>query len=96
MDDHTYSDKIVSVYWKDDRYTIAENLLADAKKKLAEMAVPQQSYSCSILDLARAKEYQDGADKNIYSFLDFELYMPVVLIDRRRKRRVTHRVTQIK
>lgn len=96
VDDHTYSDKIVSVYWKDDRYTIAENLLADAKKKLAEMATPQQSYSCTILDLARAKEYQDGADENIYSFLDFELYMPVVLIDRRRKRRVTHRVTQIK
>lgn len=96
VDDHTYSDKVISVYWKDDRYTIAENLLEDAKKNLAEMAVPQQSYSCSILDLARAKEYQDGADKNIYSFLDFELYMPVVLIDRRRKRRVTHRVTQIK
>lgn len=96
VDDHTYSDKVISVYWKDDRYTIAENLLEDAKKNLAEMAVPQQSYSCSILDLAKAKEYQDGADKNIYSFLDFELCMPVVLIDRRRKRRVTHRVTQIK
>lgn len=96
VENHTYSDKIICAYWKDERYTIKENLLADAKKNLAAMAVPQQSYTCSIVDLARAKEYQDGADDNIYSFLDFDLYMPVVLIDRRRKRRVTHRVVQIK
>ena len=96
VEDHTYSDKTVSVYWKDERYTVKENLLADAKKNLAAMAVPQQSYTCSIIDLARAKEYQDGANDNIYSFLDFKLYMPVVLIDRRRKRRITHRVVQIK
>lgn len=96
VDDHTYSDKIVSVYWKDDRYTVKENLLEDAKRNLAAMAVPQQSYTCTIIDLARANEMQAGADENIYSFLDFGLYMPVVLIDRHRKRRITHRVVQIK
>lgn len=96
VEDHTYSDKIISVFWKDERYTIPENMLEAARKRLASLAVPQQSYTCSILDLARAKEYQSGAEENIYSFLDFALYESVVLIDRRRKRRVTHRVVQIK
>ncbi len=79
MEDFSYSDKVISVYWKDERYTIAENLLADAKKRLKSMAVPQQSYTCGVMDLARARENQEGKNNNIYSFLEFELYQNVVL-----------------
>ena len=96
MEDFSYSDKVISVYWKDERYTIAENLLADAKKRLKSMAVPQQSYTCGVMDLARARENQEGKNDNIYSFLEFELYQNVVLLDRRRNRRITHTVAGIK
>ena len=96
MEDFSYSDKVISVYWKDERYTIAENLLADAKKRLKSMAVPQQSYTCGVMDLARARESQEGKNDNIYSFLEFKLYQNVVLLDRRRNRRITHTVAGIK
>lgn len=96
VEDFSYSDKVISVYWKDERYTIAENLLADAKKRLKSMAVPQQSYTCGVMDLARARENQEGKNNNIYSFLEFELYQNVVLLDRRRNRRITHTVAGIK
>ena len=96
VEDFSYSDKVISVYWKDERYTIAENLLADAKKRLKSMAVPQQSYTCGVMDLARARENQEGKNDNIYSFLEFELYQNVVLLDRRRNRRITHTVAGIK
>lgn len=96
VEDFSYSDKVISVYWKDERYTIAENLLADAKKRLKSMAVPQQSYTCGVMDLARARENQEGKNDNIYSFLEFKLYQNVVLLDRRRNRRITHTVAGIK
>ena len=96
VEDFSYSDKVISVYWKDERYTIAENLLADAKKRLKSMAVPQQSYTCGVMDLARARENHEGKNDNIYSFLEFELYQNVVLLDRRRNRRITHTVAGIK
>ena len=96
VEDFSYSDKIVSVYWKDERYTIAENLLSDAKKRLKELAVPQQSYTCSVMDLARAKEQSEGKNDNIYAFLEFSMYQNVVLLDRRRKRRIIHKVAGIK
>ena len=96
VEDFSYSDKVISVYWKDERYTIAENLLADAKKRLKSMAAPQQSYTCGVMDLARARENQEGKNDNIYSFLEFELYQNVVLLDRRRNRRITHTVAGIK
>lgn len=96
VEDFSYSDKVISVYWKDERYTIAENLLADTKKRLKSMAVPQQSYTCGVMDLARARESQEGKNDNIYSFLEFELYQNVVLLDRRRNRRITHTVAGIK
>ena len=96
VEDFSYSDKVISVYWKDERYTIAENLLADAKKRLKSMAVPQQSYTCGVMDLARARENQEGKNDNIYSFLEFKLYQNVVLLGRRRNRRITHTVAGIK
>ena len=35
VDNNTYSDKIICAVWRDERYTNAENLLADAKKNPA-------------------------------------------------------------
>ena len=89
VEDFSYSDKVISVYWKDERYTIAENLLADAKKTLEEYGG-----SAAVLYLrrhgpGRARESQEGKNDNIYSFLEFKLYQNVVLLDRRRNRRIT-------
>ena len=78
VEDHSYSDK---------RYTIAENLLADAKAKLKEMAVPSRSYECSVYDLAKV-------DPDKYSYQDFGLYKVVQLIDDRKQTCIAHQVVE--
>lgn len=74
VDNNAYSDKIVCAVWKDDRYTVAENLLADAKAKLAVMAVPDRSYDCDVVDLR-------ATNPEMYGFLDFEVFSVATLID---------------
>lgn len=74
VDNFTYTDKILPMYWKDERYTDPASLLADAITKLAEVAVPKRSYECAIVDLK-------AADPEKYGFLDFGLYTVATLID---------------
>ena len=87
VDDHRYSDKIVSVYWKDDRYTDPQSLLNAAKLNLAALAVPSRSYSCSVVDLAQT-------NPELYSFQDFSLFNVVTLIDDVKGTRINHVVAE--
>lgn len=80
VENNSYSNKIICAYWSDERYTIKENLLNDAKEKLAEMAVPVRSYTCD------AYKLEEGA----------WLYKVVTLIDRKRKTRVNHQIVEFK
>lgn len=74
LDDNRYTDKILPMYWKDERYTVPENLMHDAAEKLAEVAVPQRSYDCAVVDLR-------AVDPEKYGFLDFSLFTTATLID---------------
>ena len=87
VDNFTYTDKILPMYWKDERYTIKENLLADAISKLAELAVPRRSYECAIVDLK-------AVDPDKYAFLDFSLYTTATLIDDIRNFAVNYQVVE--
>lgn len=87
VDNNEYSNRIVSTYWKDERYTVKENLLADAQKKLDEMAKPAQSYECDVVDLAKI-------DPNKWSYLTVEMYQGVILMDKVRNSRLIHRVAR--
>lgn len=78
VEDHTYSNKIISAGWSDERYTDKESLLADARAKLKKMSFPVRSYSCD------AK----------YIGEETWLYKVVTLIDRRRKTRVNHMIVE--
>lgn len=53
IEDHSFTDKVICDIWQDERYTIPENLLAAAKKKLATLAVPFISWELSLADLYR-------------------------------------------
>lgn len=53
LTDYSYSDKRKRLIWKDERYTIPENLMEDAQAKLSDMAKPYVSYSADIIDLAK-------------------------------------------
>ncbi|MDU3995118.1 MAG: phage tail spike protein, partial [Enterobacter sp.] len=52
VENYQYSNKVKTIYWKDERYTIKESLLEDAKAKLEELSKPFTSYNASILNLA--------------------------------------------
>ena len=88
VENHTYSARNISVYWEDERYTIAANLLLDAQAKLDAMAVPQRSFDLSVVDLA-------AADPAKYSELSFTLFSVVSLIDQTRASgKVDHTVVE--
>ena len=87
VDNNEYSNRIVSAYWSDDRYTVKENLFADTKKKLAEMAKPSQSYQCDVVDLAKIEPER-------WSYLSVEMYQWVILMDRVRNSRLIHRIVR--
>ena len=87
VDDNTYSSRVICGYWTDNRYEIAENLLADAKTKLAALAVPSRSYTCSVYDLAKT-------NPEMYGFENFSLFAVVKLIDDSRNTAINHQVVE--
>ena len=86
VEDLSYSNRVISVGWKDERYTVKENLLKAAKEKLKKLAFPVRSYECSVLDLAKLHPE--------YAFLSFALFRVVTLVDKRRKTRVDHQIVE--
>ena len=89
IDNNTYSSRVICGYWKDERYTAKESLLAAAQKRLEGMAVPQRSYECDVVDLA-------ATDPVKYSYLDFQLFTTVTLIDHTRSNtRINHQVVEL-
>ncbi|MCD2493753.1 phage tail protein [Lacrimispora sp. NSJ-141] len=80
IDDNGYSNRIISIGWSDERYTVPKSLLEAAKKKLKELAYPVRSYECDIRNMSG----------------NIQMYQGVTLIDRRRKIRIKHRVVEYK
>lgn len=74
VDNNSYSDRIISAYWQDDRYTDMASLKAAAEKNLAKLAVPERSYDCAIIDL-------QATNPELYNNLDFSLFTAATLID---------------
>lgn len=90
IENYSYTDKVVSAIWRDERYINKQTLLDDAKAKLAVLAVPEQSYTAKVIDLAKTLPDTYG------DVLAFDLYDVVTLIDRKRKTRINHRIVEIK
>ena len=87
VENFTYSDRIICAVWRDDRYTIAENLLADAKKKLSTLAIPTRSYECDVVDLR-------ATNPEMYGFLDFDIFSVATLIDDAKNFAINYQVVE--
>jgi phage minor structural protein len=88
VENYAYSSRVICGFWKDERYTVAANLLAYAQARLAEMAVPARSFECNVVDLAAVNPQK-------YGFLDFTLFSVVSLIDATRSgAKIEHRVIE--
>lgn len=88
VENHQYSNKIKTIYWKDDRYSIVENLKEDAEAKLRELSKPYRSYSAKIINLAKL----NNKYKNI---LDYKLGDTIYLISKENKFRDKQRIVKI-
>lgn len=53
--------RFIPYRWKDDRYTVPQNLYDDAKKLLDEMSKPQIKYKASIMDLSFVRGHEHEA-----------------------------------
>lgn len=87
LENHTYSTKNKTYYWKDERYTVAGNLKEDAAAKLADMAAPRVSYTVDVIDLAKANKK--------YSFLAYALGDTVTVIDSHTGIKVKQRIVKL-
>jgi hypothetical protein len=87
VDNNTYSNRIICGYWQDDRYTVKQNLLDDAREKLAKLAVPERSYDCAIVDL-------QATNPSMYGNLSFELFTVATLIDDSRDTAINYQVVE--
>lgn len=74
VENFQYTDKIISAYWSDERYEVPENLLEDAKEAVKKASVPERSYECTVMDLAKTNPEK-------YGFQDFQLFSVIRLID---------------
>lgn len=87
VENYQYSRKIKTIYWKDERYTIKESLLEDAKAKLEEISKPFTSYNASILNLAELNpKYKD--------ILDYKLGDTITLISKNNKVKDKQRIVK--
>lgn len=73
VENYQYSNKIRTLIWEDSSYTDAEELKADAIKKLADLSKPIRSYSADVRDLARVSKQ--------YSNLSFALGDTIHIVD---------------
>lgn len=88
VENYQYSNKIKTVYWIDDRYTVKEHLKDDAISKLNEISKPFRSYSAAILNLAKL----NNKYKNI---LDYKLGDTITLISKEDKFKDKQRIVKI-
>lgn len=87
VDNNSYSNRIICGYWQDDRYTVKQNLLDDAREKLAKLAVPERSYDCAVVDL-------QATNPSMYGNLSFELFTVATLIDDSRNTAIDYQVVE--
>ncbi|NGT74859.1 phage tail spike protein [Clostridium perfringens] len=87
VENFQYSKKIKTIYWKDERYTIKESLLEDARAKLEEISKPFVSYNASILNLAELNPKY----KNI---LDYQLGDTITLLSKNNKVKDKQRIVK--
>lgn len=88
LENHTYSPKNKLLIWKDERYTVPEDLKEDAQYKLDEMAQPYCSYSVDVIDLAR--QYPD-----LYGALSYWYGDVVTTVSRRTGTRIKQRIVKL-
>lgn len=87
IDNFDYTDKIIVGAWTDERYTVAQNLKDDAIEMLKTLSRPAESYLLDVVDIAKISDRHEALQLGMYDI--------VMLLDRRRNRKVQHRIVEM-
>lgn len=88
VENYSYSEKIITKVFTDERFTDMQSLKNEAIERLKILSIPQRSYECCVLDLAKTNPD--------YEMLKLNMYDVVTLIDRKRKTKLNHQIVEYK
>ncbi len=93
LEDKSFSDKTITYYWKDERYTNIKNLKDEAARKLKVLSKPKTVIELKAKDL---KEAIDQYDSNwTFKNLSFGIGDYIFLIDNDRKTKEKFRILKL-
>ena len=87
IENHQYSDKVITSIWRDERYTVTAALLEDAQARLDEASTPARAYTAELVDLA------SQSDK--YNALAYDLGDAVLLVSEKTDEREKQRIVKL-
>lgn len=87
IENHQYSDKVITSIWRDERYTVTAALLEDAQARLDEASTPARAYTAELVDLA--------AQSNKYNALAYDLGDAVLLVSEKADEREKQRIVKL-
>ena len=87
IENHQYSDKVITSIWRDERYTVTAALLEDAQARLDEASTPARAYTAELVDLA--------AQSNKYNTLAYDLGDAVLLVSEKTDEREKQRIVKL-
>ena len=87
IENHQYSDKVITSIWRDERYTVTAALLEDAKARLDEASTPARAYTAELVDLA--------AQSDKYNALAYDLGDAVLLVSEKTDEREKQRIVKM-
>ena len=87
IENHQYSDKVITSIWRDERYTVTAALLEDAQARLDEASTPARAYTAELVDLA--------AQSDKYNALAYDLGDAVLLVSEKTGEREKQRIVKL-
>ena len=87
IENHQYSDKVITSIWRDERYTVTAALLEDAQARLDEASTPARAYTAELVDLA--------AQSDKYNALAYDLGDAVLLVSEKTDEREKQRIVKL-
>jgi phage minor structural protein len=88
IENYQYSNKVLTGYWEDNKYTVAKDLYDDAVTRLAYLSVPIKAYGAAIIDLANVSQGK-------YSILDYDLGDFITLLSKTKNVKEQQRIVKI-
>ena len=87
LTNYTYSTKKKRIIWKDERYSVPESLMEDARAKLNDYSKPYVSYMADVVDLASMSSE--------YSILEYGIGDTITLVDNATETREKQRIVEM-